>query len=201
MPKRKRKGREFTRQELDLVSSMIDGGSTKASIAQALSCSVSTVQKYFGDQLHGRHKPGRRPRIWTTEERDLVRLVVALGQTQKAVAGMLGISVREFQTAFSEELAAAKRTLDTAIGGALVRKALAGDSQLLRFYARSRMKWNDRADAKPEPDQTSTEADAYKVVVGKLDAEGRKAYRVVLEQLGAKSPLSANGPGPGHPFQ
>ena len=77
MPKRKRRGREFSRAELTLAGSMIDGGSTKAAIAQALSCSVSTVQKYFGAQLLGRQKPGRRPRIWTTEERDLVRLVVA----------------------------------------------------------------------------------------------------------------------------
>ena len=75
---------------------------------------------------------------------------------------MLRISLREFQAAFADELTAAKDTLDAAMGAALIRKALVGDAQLLRFYARSRMKWNDRAGAEPERTGPPSEVEQIK---------------------------------------
>lgn len=54
------------------------------------------------------------------------------------------LSTVEFQAAFSEDLRGAKTRVDAAIGAAIVRTALDGDGAQQRFYARSRMGWNDR---------------------------------------------------------
>lgn len=197
--KRKRNGRQWTRQELSLFDRMLEAGATRSAIAKALNCSPSTLDKHFGTQLKGRHKRGRRARSWSVGERDLVALVAGLGIGHAEIATMLGLSTGEFQAAFAEDLVGSKARVDAAIAAAIFVQALAGDGVLLRFYARAKMGWNDRhiPDAPPADD----EADLLRRTIDQLDAEGRKAYRLVLEQLGARSRLSAAGPGPGDTVQ
>ena len=111
-----------------------------------------------------------------------------LGIAHTEIAAMVGLSTGEFQAAFSEDLRGAKARVDAAIGVAIVRTALDGDGAQQRFYARTRMGWNDRhiPDAPPVDGQT----DRLRRAIDQLDAKGRKAYRLVLQQLGAKSPLT-----------
>lgn len=194
-PKRKRQPREFKHSELSLIDRMIEGGATQAEIAKAVGTSPSTLKRHFGQQLKGRQARGRRARIWSPQERDLVGLIAGIGATAADIAAMLGISVGEFQAAFSEELRGAKSRLDSAIGAKIVEKALAGDGDavLLRFYARARMEgWNDRRVAEPPIPPGQREAAVLRKTIDALDETGREAYRIVLEQIAA----AAEGPGP-----
>ncbi len=192
-------GKRWPTRTIRVVENMIESGATRKTIASYLEVSPTTVNRHFGEKLRSRKasepRDPRDVRIWSAAERNLVSLVSALGQTQASIAGLLGMDLREFQTVFADELRFAKARLDAAMGATIVRHALAGDTQLLKFYARARMKWNDRPE--PEPDRPSSEADQFKALVGQLDAEGRSAYRLVLEQLGGKSPLSDAGPAEG----
>jgi transposase-like protein len=193
-PKRKRQPREFKRSELSLVDRMIEAGATQAAIAKAVGCSPSTLKRHFGQQLKGRQARGRRARIWSPQERDLVGLVAGLGANHTDIATMLGISSGEFQAAFAEELRSAKTRLDSAIGAKLVQKALhgEGDAVLLRFYARARLEgWNDRRIPEPPLPAGQREAAILRKTIDALDETGREAYRVVLEQLAA----AQEGPG------
>ncbi len=196
----------FSRTDLKLAERMISEGATKAQLCRALHCSASTATRHFGDQLKHR-KRGRVARVWTQEERDLVGLAAALGQTQNALSKMLRMALGEFQRVFAEELLSAKAQLDAKVTAAIVNRALGpggdgleGDPVLLRFYARARVDgWNDRRIPEPLP-TTPPEADALRKTIENLDDAGLVAARVVLEQLGAVSPLSQNGPGPDDPI-
>jgi hypothetical protein len=110
--KRKRNGRQFTRDELAQFDRMLDAGATQASIAKALHCHPKTLTKYFGDLLKGQHPRGRRGRTWTEEERQLVAVVAGLGIGHAEIAAMVGLSTGEFQAAFSEDLRGAKTRVD-----------------------------------------------------------------------------------------
>jgi hypothetical protein len=208
MAKAKRKGVKprFSRHDLQVAERMIAEGCTKAQLCRALHCAPSTATRHFGDQLRHR-KRGRVARVWTQEERDLVGLAAGLGQAQSAIAKMLRMALAQFQRVFAEELVTAKARLDAKITAAIVNRALGptgdgadGDPVLLRFYARARVEgWNDRRVAEPLPTGEPAE-EALRKTIDQLDDAGLAAARVVLEQLGASSPLSQTGPGPDDPI-
>lgn len=207
MAKTKRKGpNRFSRHDLQLAERMIAEGCTKAQLCRALHCAPSTATRHFGDQFKHR-KRGRVARVWTQEERDLVGLAAGLGQAQSAIARMLRMAIGEFQRVFAAELVSAKSQLDTKITAAIVNRALGpsgdgadGDPVLLRFYARARVEgWNDRRVAEPLPTGEPAE-ESLRKTIDQLDDAGLAAARIVLEQLGARSPLSQHGPGPDDPI-
>ncbi len=198
--KRNRKTRSFSRSELALFDQMLEAGATQAELAKALGTSPATLKRRFGEQLKGRHPRGRRCQSWTEPERALVSIAAGTGIPQAELAVAVGLSTAEFQAAFSEDLKGAKAKVDQAVAGAIIAQGLAGDGNLLRFYARAKMGWNDKSiPDTPPPDRDAT--DALRLAISKLDPDGRKAYRLVLKQMGTSSPLTDDGPGPGERLQ
>jgi DNA-binding protein Fis len=196
MARRNRQGgREFTREEATLVATMSEGGATQVAMAKALDCSLTTLKKYFGAQLKGLQPDGLHARFWSEAERNLVGLVVGIGHhNQSEIAAMVGISLGEFQAVFGEEIRLAKTQLDAQIGATIVQKALGGSEAMLRFYAERRMGWLAPEAAPAPPDRDAM----LRKTIDDLDEEGERALRIVLEKVGAESPLT--GPGPGEPI-
>lgn len=190
------KRQRFTRHERETAYQLIADNATLAVISKAIGSSPKTVKRHFADQLEQRSR-GRPERVWTHEERKLVSVVIGIGVAHADVARMVGLSVVEFRAAFVEEIVAAKSTVDAAIGSRIVEQALGGDAQLLRFYARSKMNWNDRpaVDSPTLPGQA--QAAILRPMIEALNKEGRAGLRIALEQMGAvgtATKLSKAGP-------
>jgi hypothetical protein len=204
MPAKRRKAKHkprFTRQQRETVTRLIAAGASQVEMGKAVGATPKTIKRHFATQLEDAKRAdgvrGRKPRVWSDEERGLVGLVVALGLQASDIANMLSLTLVEFQRAFADELLTSKAKLDARMGIRLVEEALGGDGGLMRFYLRARANWNDRRAPELAPPPQLAEASQLRDLIGALDAEGRAAYRVVLEQMAARSPLSPDAAGPG----
>ena len=131
----------------------------------------------------------------------MVSAMVAFGVVHTEIARLLGIGATSFKDHFAEEIATGTIRANSQVATALFRAATTGGSvRAMTFWLKARAGW---VEAQPEdhaPKPTS-EANELRTMVGQLDAEGRAAYRKVLEQLGGTSPLSSSGPADGETIQ
>lgn len=201
-PKASNRKPRFTRQQRQIVYKMISEDESLAAISRSVQSTPRVIRKHFAKQLADRPeaKRGRKPRVWTHEERVLVAVVLAIGIDHASVASLVGLGTAEFRRTFTDEIRTSKASLDARIGARIAELALAGDAQLLRFYARSQMGWNDRPAPEAPTPPAQAQAALLRPMIEALDPAGRAAYRLVLAQMGTVSPLTGDGPTAGDPL-
>jgi len=86
--------------------------------------------------------PSHQP---TTETRNKVEAMSAIGIPQHDIARVLGIHDDTLRTYYREELDTATIKANTQIGGALFKKALSGDTASLIFWMKTRAGWKETA--------------------------------------------------------
>lgn len=187
----------FSDDERALVTTMIAAGATRAQMARALACSVSTLRRHFGPVIDGKKPRGVPAREFTSEERQLVAAGAAIGVARAEIAKILGIGVTSLNAEFSDELANGAARANLAVGAALYRNATDFMSiQAQKFWLKTRAGW---VEAEADVPEVIDEPD-LRAQIGSLDDAGRNAMRTVLEQLGARSALTEHGPEPGEPI-
>ncbi len=191
--------RSFDASERALVTKMISAGASKAEMARALRCHVSTIKRHFGEKLKGKKPRGVAAREFTEAERNLVSAMVSFAITQAEIARVLEIGVTTLRTSFREELETGATKANASVATALYNNAVRGGSVRAQiFWLRTRAGWTDA------PDELAAEpssAPSLQDRIGTLDPEGRAALRTVLTKMGARSALSEMGPKPGDPIQ
>jgi hypothetical protein len=91
-----------------------------------------------------KRRGGRRKWEPTPLERRTVERCMAIGFTIEQAAAVLGKSVDSLERHCRAELDTGAAKVGAKVGGQLLRKALAGDTQALIFYAKSRLGWNEK---------------------------------------------------------
>lgn len=88
-----------------------------------------------------------KPKVFeaTADQRKLVELYTALGNTQEQVALLLGVSIDTLQRHFRDELNTGALRANAMIGGKLFNKALAGDNASIFFWLKTRARWRESA--------------------------------------------------------
>lgn len=101
---------------------------------------------------------GRPPHQPTDETRQKVQLHGMVGTRQEVIAEILGISVDSLQRHYRKELDLARDQANASVGGALYKKAMAGDTASMIFWLKTRARWRETVDIsnedgslKPEP--------------------------------------------------
>lgn len=92
------------------------------------------------------------------------------GLTQESIALCLGISIKTLRKYFREELLTAKAKLDAKLSESIINNALAGNTSLLIFLAKTRMGYRDQ----PHPDkarQMKADADLAELDLAKARGE------------------------------
>ncbi len=103
-------------------------------------------------------KTGPKPHQPTDAQRQTVQLHSMVGTTQEMIATILGISQDTLARHYRRELDIARDQANAAIGGALYKKAIAGDTTAMIFWMKTRARWRETLDLtnsdgslKPEP--------------------------------------------------
>jgi hypothetical protein len=84
---------------------------------------------------------GNPPFKPTEEQRIRVESYVAAGAQQWWIAKKLGIDRDTLRKHFSTELESGKESVDWEVGGSIAQKALAGNEDMMKFYAARRAGW------------------------------------------------------------
>lgn len=189
---------QWSREQLDTADQLIAAGCNVATLARALNVSRSTAVRYFGDRIKAVADSGEAPErlAFLETERALVQLSAGVGIPHASIASQLGMSVGKFQSEFAAELASAKDAVDQAVATAIVKFGLRGDGNLLKFYARSKMGWNDKLPLAPNAPPPPSAEDQLRKAIGELSPEGQAKLDDVLDEMGAASAISDDGPGP-----
>jgi hypothetical protein len=103
-------------------------------------------------------KRGRPPHQPTEATRQTVSLHATVGTRQEVIAEILGISVDSLQRHYRSELDTSREKANASVGGALFKKAMAGDTASMIFWLKTRARWRETVDIsnedgslKPEP--------------------------------------------------
>lgn len=97
-------------------------------------------------------KGGKPEHIPSEAIRQLVNLHATVGTRQEIIAGLIGISEPTLVKYYRAELDQALAKANAAVGGALYRKAMDGDTTAMIFWMKTRARWRetDNAEAKQE---------------------------------------------------
>jgi hypothetical protein len=88
-------------------------------------------------------KPGPKPRIYTEQERQLVKRMALAGCTQKVMASVIECTVETLEKHFRKELDDEKAKVAGAIAAKLVQKALEGNMVAMIFYLKTQCGWRE----------------------------------------------------------
>tara|TARA_R110002167_G_scaffold233613_1_gene438822 strand:- start:12 stop:383 length:372 start_codon:yes stop_codon:yes gene_type:complete len=94
----------------------------------------------------------------TTEERDTVRMMVAMGITQADIARTIrekGIDVKTLNKHFSTQIETAKALANAKVGGAMFEKAIGGDVQAQKYWLGCKAGWKETSVSETTGDLTS----------------------------------------------
>ena len=97
--------------------------------------------------------PDTTPHVPDNNTRSRVESMCAIGIPQEDIAKVIGIDPKTLRKHYRSELDTAMIKADSAIGGALYKKAINGDTSALIFWAKTRMGWKETV--KNETDLTS----------------------------------------------
>lgn len=97
-------------------------------------------------QKSGKHPGGRPPHVPTDATRQLVQLHSMVGTTQPVIAEILGISHDTLARHYRKELDLARDQANAAVGGALYKKAIGGDTASMIFWLKTRARWRETVD-------------------------------------------------------
>lgn len=89
------------------------------------------------------------------ETRKLVKSLTAYGATQEDIARRIGISVDTLSRKYDHELKTGLSEANSVIAQSLFRKAKDGDTACMIFWLKTRARWRETGDEKPEA-QTPT---------------------------------------------
>jgi DNA-binding CsgD family transcriptional regulator len=196
----RRAHKPFTRAEKKLALKMQGAGAGRQQIAEALDCSVTTLRRRL-PELSRRKPSGVVAREFSDDERKLVGALVSFGIAYADIASLLGVGVTTIKVQFREELANGLTRANASVATALYRNATTNQSvRAQMFWLRSRAGWVDDRRTEESLPPSGPEEDVLRKTIDQLDDAGLVAARVVLEQLGGRSPLSQNGPGPDDPI-
>jgi hypothetical protein len=93
-----------------------------------------------------RQKPGPKPHQPTDATRQTVSLHATVGTRQEVIAEILGISVDSLQRHYRSELDTSREKANANVGGALYKKAMAGDTASMIFWLKTRARWRETVD-------------------------------------------------------
>ena len=106
--------------------------------------------------------PGLPKHEPTDATRQTVALHATVGTRQEVMAEILGISVDTLQRHYRSELDTSREKANASVGGALFKKAMAGDTTAMIFWMKTRARWretvdisNDDGSLKPEATQAA----------------------------------------------
>lgn len=87
----------------------------------------------------------RGPKPWepTEEERSKIRIYAGLGMTQEQIGALLGKSVDSLDRFCRDDLDKGKAEIISKVAGALVKKAMAGDTTSAIFYLKTQARWKE----------------------------------------------------------
>lgn len=91
-----------------------------------------------------------RPYKITEENRRLVRALSLSGQTDAAIAHLVGCAETTIQKYFSEELKEGRKIANAKVVGALFKSAMEGNVSAQIFWCKTRLGWRETADAVPQ---------------------------------------------------
>jgi len=86
--------------------------------------------------LYNTHEP-------TPETRQTVQLHATVGTPQEQIARIVGIDPKTLRLHYREELDLAEAQANAVIGGALFKKAKAGDTAAMIFWMKTRAGWKE----------------------------------------------------------
>lgn len=106
----------------------------------------------------GKHPGGRPPHKPTDATRQTVQLHAMVGTRQEVICDILGISLPILHKYYRAELDTSREKANAAVGGALYKKAMSGDTASMIFWMKTRARWRETVDIsnedgslKPEP--------------------------------------------------
>lgn len=73
-----------------------------------------------------------------------------VGSRQEVIAEILGISVDSLQRHYRSELDTSREKANAAVGGALYKKAMSGDTASMIFWLKTRARWRETVDISNE---------------------------------------------------
>lgn len=105
-----------------------------------------------------KNKGGRPPHVPTDNTRQTVALHATVGTRQEVIAEILGISVDTLQLYYRSELDTSREKANAAVGGALYKKAMSGDTASMIFWLKTRARWRETVDISNEDGSLKPEA-------------------------------------------
>lgn len=105
-----------------------------------------------------KNKGGRPPHVPTDGTRQTVALHATVGTRQEVIAEILGISVDTLQNYYRSELDTSREKANAAVGGALYKKAMSGDTASMIFWLKTRARWRETVDISNEDGSLKPEA-------------------------------------------
>ena len=106
--------------------------------------------------------PGLPKHVPTEATRQTVQLHAMVGTRQEVIAEILGISQDTLARNYRSELDTSREKANAAVGGALYKKAMSGDTASMIFWLKTRARWretvdisNDDGSLKPESTQAA----------------------------------------------
>lgn len=196
MPGKKREwGGKVEKQFLRLL----EQGHTIPDIGRFMEASASTLRRHYGRFIRA-HKEDRLGDIWTEEQRGMVQAMAAFGIPYEQVANVLSISQDALEANFAEELRQGTPIANAQVAAWLFGACRDGDVSAMKFYLGCRAGWTPHIGLRGKVDHEHTHEHSVgdpevRAVMATLDAEGREALRLALEQLGAESAIDSEGPG------
>ena len=106
----------------------------------------------------GKQKTGRPPHVPTEATRQTVALHATVGTRLEVIAEILGISVDTLQNYYRSELDTSREKANAAVGGALYKKAMSGDTASMIFWLKTRARWRETVDISNEDGSLKPEA-------------------------------------------
>lgn len=86
----------------------------------------------------------RHPHQPTKTTREVVKLHTMVGTDQRVIADILDIDPKTLRKHYREELDQSKARANAQIGGALFKKASAGDTTAMIFWMKTQARWCER---------------------------------------------------------
>jgi hypothetical protein len=84
-------------------------------------------------------KPGPKPRVWTEQERAIVKRAAIMGMPQVAISKLLKTTKTTLEANFREELDHASDQANMAVLGALYKNAIEGNVSAQIFWCKTRL--------------------------------------------------------------
>jgi hypothetical protein len=112
----------------------------------------------------GKHPGGRPPHVPTDATRQTVALHATVGTRQEVIAEILGISTDSLQRHYRSELDTSREKANAAVGGALYKKAMSGDTASMIFWLKTRARWRETVDISNEDGSLKSEPVAAMVM-------------------------------------